>query len=350
MSLLDTLLHSNLPNAPRLASLSPEAAMPGGEIEITGTHLAAVDGVLPLPSFGDTLAPLALSSFARAIVRIPEGVISSDLVIASAHGMSNRLPVRIATPLAENVHPVANPAVDTDGNIYTTLSGPRGQQTPVSIFRIDRSLQMRPFARDILNPTGLAFDAEGYLYCSSRAEGTVYRISPAGAVTTFVEGMGIATGLAFDKAGNLFVGDRSGTIFKVSTSREIYVHATLEPSVAAYHLAVLDDAGTLIVSAPNTASHDAIYSITPDGEVSTWFRGLGRPQGMAISATGDVYIAASYMGRRGIIRITAQREASLVVSGQNVLGIAFTGDGIAALATRDALYQIDMQTEGRGLI
>jgi outer membrane protein assembly factor BamB len=50
--------------------------------------------------------------------------------------------------------------------------------------------------------------------------------------------MGVATGAAFDADGNLFVGDRSGTIFKIDIRREIFVHATLEPSAAAYHLAV----------------------------------------------------------------------------------------------------------------
>ena len=49
--------------------------------------------------------------------------------------------------------------------------------------------------------------------------------------------MGIATGIAFDRDGNLYVGDRSGSIFKISPSKEIFVFATLEPSIAAYHLA-----------------------------------------------------------------------------------------------------------------
>ena len=117
--------------------------------------------------------------------------------------------------MAEGLHPVANPAVDAEGNVYATFSGARGQSVPVSIFSIARDFEVRPFVRGILNATGLAFDADGTLYASSRAEGTVYRISPAGAVTTYAEGMGIATGIAFDRDGNLFVGDRSGTIFKV---------------------------------------------------------------------------------------------------------------------------------------
>lgn len=350
MTLLSSLLHPLSSATPHLDSLTPQAALPGGEVEVRGNHLGPVGGNQPAALLSGTALPLAFCSTERAIVRIPEAALTGALSFESPHGLSNTLPLRIATTLAENVHPVANPAVDAEGNIYTTLSGSRGQQTPVSIFKIDMaSGQMRPFAREILNPTGLAFDGVGDLYCSSRAEGTVYRITPGGSVDTFVEGMGIATGLAFDTKGNLFVGDRSGTIFKIAPDKQIFVHCTLEPSVAAYHLAVLNDEGTLLVSAPNTASHDSIYAVSPDGEVSTFFRGLGRPQGIAVDTIGDVYIAASYMGRRGIIRITPTKDATLAVSGNNLLGIAFSGEGLAVLATRDALYQVDLQTEGRPL-
>ncbi len=71
-----------------------------------------------------------------------------------------------------------------------------------------------PFVSDLMNPTGLALDAEDVLYVSSRHEGTVYRVSSAGNVSVYVEGMGVATGIAFDREGNLYVGDRSGTVFK----------------------------------------------------------------------------------------------------------------------------------------
>ncbi len=173
--------------------------------------------------------------------------------------------------MAENLHPVANPAVDANGNVFATVSGSRGQQVPVSIFCIQRDLQIRPFVRDLLNATGLAFGPDGYLYCSSRAEGTIYRISPTGAVSTYAEGLGIATGIAFDPRGNLFVGDRTGTIFKITAAptrprslrhraTTIFVHATLEPSMAAYHLA-FNASGTLFVTGPTTSSNQAIHAI-----------------------------------------------------------------------------------------
>jgi sugar lactone lactonase YvrE len=243
--------------------------------------------------------------------------------------------------------------------VFATFSGPRGQAVPVSVFSIARDFQMRPFVRELLNATGLAFRRDGYLYVSSRAEGTVYRVSPEGAMSTYAEGMGIATGIAFDGDGNLFVGDRSGTIFKVgpdrlpsgaaAVDREIFVVATLEPSVAAYHLA-FNDEGVLFVTGPTTSSNQAVYAIDRDGRTTTFYQGLGRAQGMAFDVKGNLYVAASLAGQRGIVRITPEREASMAVAGNNLVGLAFLEDGCAALATRDALYHVALDIEGRKLV
>ncbi len=95
--------------------------------------------------------------------------------------------------------------------------------------------------------------------------------------------MGVATGAVFDREGNLFVGDRSGTIFKIDrAAASIFVYATLEPSISAYHLAI-DREGTLYVTGPTLCSNDAIWAIDSHGEARTWYRGLGRPQGLALS-------------------------------------------------------------------
>ena len=341
--------------------------MPGGEVELRGSGLqgACATDALPTVTLGDTDAVLSLSSPQRTVIQVPGGAISGPVVLERADGSaSNALNLRVAVPMAEGLHPVANPAVDTDGNVYATFSGTRGQSVSVSIYSIARDFEMRPFVRGILNATGLAFDAEGYLYASSRAEGTVYRISPAGAVTTYAEGMGIATGFAFDRDGNLFVGDRSGTIFKVGpqsgktggglaggtlSDRQIFVYATLEPSMAAYHLA-FNDEGTLFVAVPTTSSNQSIYAIDRDGRTTVFYQGLGRAQGMAFDVHGNLYVAASLRGQRGIVRITPQREASLAVSGNNLVGLAFLDDGCAALATRDALYHVALDIEGRRLV
>lgn len=345
------------PDAPHLTGLSPDAALPGGQIHLLGDRLGPLAAQLPTATLGDHPAAVTLSRAHQATLHIPEGVISGDIVVERGGHASNPLPLRVAVPMAENLHPVDNPAVDRDGNVYATFSGTRGQAVPVSIFRIARDFQLRPFVRDLLNATGLAFDRDGYLYCSSRAEGAVYRITPEGHITTYAEGLGIATGLAFDRDGNLFVGDRSGTIFKVAppsghgpaTPEQIFVYATLEPSISAYHLA-FNDAGTLFVTGPTTSSNQAIHAIDRDGNTTVFFRGLGRAQGLAFDAAGNLYVAASLHGHRGIVRVTPGGLASVAVSGSNLVGLAFLEDGCAALATRDALYHIDLGIEGRLLV
>jgi sugar lactone lactonase YvrE len=157
--------------------------------------------------------------------------------------------------------------------------------------------------------------------------------------------MGVATGAVFDADGNLFVGDRSGTIFKIDPARQIFVHATLEPSAAAYHLAI-DAAGTLFVTGPTLSSNDAIWAIEPDGNTRAWYRGLGRPQGLALSKEGDLYLAACLDGRRGLVRITPQGKATLVLSGANLVGLAFSPLGATILATNEAVYDVDLGVEG----
>ena len=196
-----------------------------------------------------------------------------------------------------------------------------------------------------MNPTGLALDRAGLLYVSCRNDGTIHRVSRDGHSELWVEGMGIATGLAFDAQQNLFVGDRSGTIFKISPDRQIFVFATLEPSVAAYHLA-FSPAGELYVSGPTTSSYDRISRINHQGEVTLFYRGLGRPQGLAFDRDGNLYVAASKGGRRGIVRITHDGRAEVVLSGVGLVGLALLPTRQAVLTTTNALFSIDWNVEG----
>jgi sugar lactone lactonase YvrE len=167
-------------------------------------------------------------------------------------------------------------------------------------------------------------------------------------MAVFVEGMGIATGLAFDDEDNLYVGDRSGTIFKIDPQRKIFVYATLEPSVSAYHLAV-DREGTLYVTGPTLSSNDAIWAIDTHGDARAWFRGLGRPQGLALAKDGNIYVTASLRGRRGLVRVTEDGEATLVLAGANLVGVAFSPLGNTVLATNEAVYDVDLGVEGLSL-
>ena len=286
--------------------------MPAASCRFEGKGFAKSDR--PRVTIGEVGAPVIIGSDSFVIARVPEGATAGELVIESGDQASESWACDIGVLVAESLHPVANPAIDAFGNIYTTFSGSRGQKVPVAVYKIDLNFNMKPFINELMNATGLAFDAQGMLYITSRYDGFVYQATPNGNMSVYIEGMGVATGLAFDGRHNLYVGDRSGTIFKISPNRQIFVFATLEPSLAAYHLAFGPD-GYLYVTGPTTSSFDSVHRISQEGEVEVFYRGLGRPQGMAFDEEGRLYVAASISGRKGVVRIYPDRRADLFLSG-----------------------------------
>ena len=331
---------------PHIERVTPSAAIPGGEMTIHGRGFVTRAQARPVVRFGEAEASLALASENRLVARVPEGASGGAVLVATTGLESQPHPVHIGLQIADNLHPVANPAVDLDGNIYVTFSGPRGQKVPVSLYKITANYSVKPFITSLVNPSGLALDRTGNLFVSCRNDGTIHRVTPEGRAEEWVEGMGVATGIAFDRADNLYVGDRSGTIFKISPSREIFVFATMEPSIAAYHLAFGPDQ-FLYVTGPTTSSFDSIYRISHTGEVEVFYRGLGRPQGIAFDAENRLYVAASLGGRKGVVRFGPDRKPELFLSGPGIVGMAFTPSRSMMVSTTNALFRVDVRIKGR---
>jgi sugar lactone lactonase YvrE len=346
MGMSDRLLgKKNVNGNPQIEGVHPSAALPGGEVRITGTSLRPADLRRPRVRFGELEGAVVISSDDFLVARVPTGASSGPVVVSTNGHTSNPHEITVATPIAENLHPVTNPGVDAEGNIYVTFSGSRGQKVPVSIFKIDTNYNVKPFLTDMMNATSIAFDRAGQMYVSSRYDGTVYKVAPNGTMSSYAESMGVATGIAFDRAENLYVGDRSGTIFKIARDHQIFVFATLEPSVSAYHLA-FGPQGDLFVSGPTTSSFDCVYKINPQGNVSTFYRGLGRPQGLAVDVDGNLYVAASVAGKRGIVKITSAGKAALEVAGPGLVGLAFAPGRSAILATTDGVHHLAWNIQG----
>ncbi len=333
-----------------IVRVDPKAAIPGGEVVIdcSGYDTSSLRECGAL--FAGTRAHLVAVSPQRVLALVPEltegGPVDVTLESRDAqrYGPAS---LTVGTKLADDLHMVASPAFDPDdGALYVTRSGGRGQQEPVSLFRINAAGEMTDVTGEIVNPTGLAFDANGQLFISSRNDGTIYKLTHFNDVVPFAHDLGIATGLAFDRNGQLYVGDRTGTIYRVNSIGDAEEWARLEPSVAAYHLAFGPD-GALYVTGPTVSSHDAVQRVDKHGRVDVFYRGLGRPGGLAFDATGNLYVAASLRGRRGIVRINADgRDATFVVAGMNVIGLAFSADGQMVVATGEAVYSLPLGIKG----
>ena len=319
-------------------------AIPGAEIEIRTVDFQ-VDTLSPGLLIDGQPARVIAASSKRILAEVPADV--SGRVPVNINGDDAKTAyISIGSSIAEDMHIVANPAVDPrDGTIVLTRSGSRGFQLPNTLYRLEPDGFLDELPVEVMNPTGIAFSPSGEMFVSNRAAGEVYTIERGEEAIPYVTGLGVATGLAFDNEGTLFVGDRSGTIYRVPELGQAEKFAVIEPSVAAYHLAFGPD-GRLYVTAPGLSSFDAVYSVDPSGSVETFVRGFGRPQGLAFDTGGNLYLVACYQGRHGVVRITPEREIEHFVAGNNIVGLCFTGNGELIVATNDTAFRLDAGING----
>ena len=312
-----------------VTAIHPRKAVEGGRVTIHGAHFPVGEEQLPEVRFGDRLGRVVFASSSRLEVLVPSGLLKGGPASVRVNGaVAESAIIEVATPFATGLHQVDNPVFDREGNLYVTYSGTRGQQVPVSIFRVRPDGTRETFSSGIVNPTSMAIDPLGNLYVSSRFEGTVYRVDADGAVKPFATDLGVACGLVFASDGTLFVGDRSGTIFKVDPGGRAAPFASLPSSVAAFHLALGPD-GAIFVSAPTLSPYDAIYRIAPDGAVAVWTQVFGRPQGLAFDPKGMLFVVEALAGASGLYRLPEQGDPELVVAARELVGVAFDRQGRA---------------------
>jgi sugar lactone lactonase YvrE len=335
---------------PVIENLMPQAGVEGGEVVITCRNFVFSTYDQASVRFGATESRMISASQTRVIAPVPSSELAgggkTTITLEANGATSEGFPFVTGQKLAENLHPVSSPAFDHDsGALYTTLSGSRGQKVPVSVYRIIAPGDSEPFLTDIVNATAIAFSPEGEMFVTSRYDGTVYRVTPFKEGEPFARDLGIATGIAFDLEGRMYVGDRNGTIYLVNEDGESTTFATLEPSVSAYHLAFGPD-GFLYVTGPTLSSFDCVMRISRDGEVARFFTGLGRPQGLAFDREGNLYVAASRRGHRGIVRITPDAEAEVVVAGIALVGLCFDDEGNMIVASNREVFRLPLGIEG----
>ena len=342
---------SYMSKAGKIIAVDPPYAIPGGEIAVECEGFEAGPTSETGCFVGGQRCRLVAASSTRILAIVPDEIDSTHthVHLESDGAQSDPFEIIVGKKLAGDMHIVANPAVDPkDDSIILTRSGGRGQQLPFTLYRLEPDGFVDEMPAEILNPTGIAFDASGEMFVTNRAEGEVCRINRGEEVVTYATGLGIATGIAFDKDGVMFVGDRSGTIFQVPEFGRVETFAVLEPSVAAYHLAFGPD-GRLFVTAPGLASHDAVHAVDLEGYDEVFCRGFGRPQGLAFDREGNLYVAACYKGRHGIAKIVADGSDLTIesfVAGMNVVGLCFTRKGDMVVATNDSVYSLPLGITG----
>jgi outer membrane protein assembly factor BamB len=301
-------------------------------------------GAVAAPAGAEPVSARVVSASSETLrVVVPDGPSGPSRVILTEHaGVEGRL--EIGRVLTTGVHQVDSPAFDAAGRLWVTQSGGRDTKVSVPLYRVGRNGVREPLSVEIANPTSLALGPDGSMFVSSRFDGQVYRVTADDRAEVYASDLGVATGLAFAADGTLYVGDRSGTVFRVSTDRRVESVATLPASVAAFHLAYGRDE-CVYISAPTLATHDAVYRLSPTGSVAVVSRAFGRPQGLAFDPNGVLYVVDALAGAAGLYRLNVGEESpapTLVLSAPALVGVAFDPLGGLVLTSSDTVWRLDV--------
>jgi len=323
---------------PTITSVVPPRVVEGGRVAFTGSELSTE--IVPSVVVGNEPARTLFASSSKIVIDLPEDIEGGPTPVRIASVPGETIYLSVGAVWATGLHQVDNPVFDPAGNLFVTYSGSRGQESPVSVFRVTPAGTREPFVSGIVNATSLAIGPDGYLYVSSRFEGAVYRVKADGSHEQVAADLGVACGLTFDDDGSMYVGDRSGTIFRVREGKAT-AFATLPASVAAFHLAMSGD-GELFVSGPTLGTYDHIHRINRDGEVRTVPTPFGRPQGLAFSPDGALHVIDALAGASGLYRFASlDSEPELIVSGGSLIGVAFGPNGELVVASNESVYRFE---------
>lgn len=312
---------------------------------IEGRNLP-VDGTsLPEVRLGEVVARVVFASRQEISILVPPDLHGGRTAVRVEGVPGETAFIEVGEQIITGVHQVDSPVFDRAGNLYVTYSGTRGQETPVSIYRVRPDGVREPFVSGIVNATSMAFDSQGVLYVSSRFESTISRVLPDGQVETVATDLGVACGLAFGHDGTLYVGDRSGTVFRVGRDGRASSFATLPPSVAAFHVAVGPD-DRVYVTAPTLAPYDNVYRISNDGTVEVLCSGFGRPQGLAFDASGTLYVVEALAGSSGLYRFHGD-VFEHVLAGPALVGVAIDPGGGLVVCSNETVYRLRVNVKGR---
>lgn len=249
-------------------------------------------------------------------------------------------PAGVVTTIATNLKSPSGIVVDAAGNLYVTetsthiiykITSTGAVSTFAGTSGTRGSVDGTGTAASFWGPQGITIDAAGNLYVADSENYKIRKITPAGVVTT-IAGAGLVNlpdpplngstsvatftypfGIAVDATGNIYVSDTfaymirkiSGTTVSTLAGNNVGGAANGTGAAASFN----DPAGIAIDASANIfvadADNNQIRKVTPTGVVTTiagngtasYGEGQGAiaafnfPQGVAVDAAGNIYVA-----------------------------------------------------------
>ena len=318
----------------------------------------------------DTVGNLYVADAGNHAIRkiTPAGVVSTlagNGVSGSTDGIGAAARFHIPSGLAVDAAGVVYVA-DSNNNIIRKIASDGTVSTLAGTAGVYGSADGTGAAAGFFYPLAVAVDAAGTVYVTEIGNNTVRKITPAGVVTTLAgkagtfgsdDGLGSAArfrspeGIAVDAAGNVYVADRAirkitpaGAVTTIAGASGVVGSADGTAGAARFRSPsgiAVDATGNLFIS---DRDNNNVRKITPAADVTT-YAGVGleasagsvdgsasaarfrEPAGLAVTASGDVYVADA--GNQTIRKVTPT-GATVTYAGAN--GQSGSTDGAATAA------------------
>jgi len=282
--------HGNVYVSDSFNELIREISTTGNVTTIAGNQSAGlVNGVASSAEFYapsgqvfDAQGNLYVSDQGNNVIRkiTPAGVVSNYAGTGQAGYRNGAVDSAHLTNASDSLAKFNSPqglCIDASGNLYVADRGnnvireimPNGRTKTIAGNAVKGFIDATDEAAFFDNPTGVAIDSKGNVWVTDQGNSALREISSSGVVTTIFGSpnqenlLGYPSAITIDTQGNLYIADETGRIFEYTTGGVLY----------------------LLAGAPASAGFN---------------NGLGGvalfnyPQGIAVDASGNIYVADQY--------------------------------------------------------
>ena len=205
---------------------------------------------------------------------------------------------------------------------------------------------VQPFGEPTASGTeGIVFDLDGTLYVSQQsAEGPdqLLEVLADGSTESVAEAASIL-GLESDARGIVAAGIDTGEVLLIDPSDG--TSEVITDTLGAPNFVVTTPWDTILVS-DDTPGEDTIYEVTWEGEVSTWATGIPTPNGMVFSLDAAFLYVAATFEEPGLWRVPVSASGQ---AGTPELWVPFDGgttpDGVAIDAEGNVYVALNLVGE-----
>jgi DNA-binding beta-propeller fold protein YncE len=174
-------------------------------------------------------------------------------------------------------------ANDASGNVYTM------NESTNTIYKISPAGNITTFAT-VPVPTGIAVDGSGNVYVSAFNAGSVYKFGPTGTQIAIITGFNSPYGIAIDNANNAYVvNSGTNTILKITAGGTTSATFSTPTLPQPYGIAI-DPSNNVYVSQYATTGTVIKFSLGSTAITKT-FTGFNAPRQLGSDASGNIYIA-----------------------------------------------------------